>query len=196
MNKDRELTKENTLARIEGFKEQHVHLTTKLVEDYSFLVPQLSVLNYDTIGKDYGVINYDIPGELMESDAGKNIFAQLIPEVLDNISKEGKLPLCVGWSTEAWMRVSAVGATELPKNWKDLPKTEGLINYFESEYSSDLIAYDLVREGSRINESGDIIDNVVLTLNTAYGSVGGKSLEGRFCNLFTKYKETHKNANI
>lgn len=183
------LNKENTTERIKIFKEDHIYLVTKIVENFSYLVPQLSILLYDNIKDDYGVTNYDIPGELLDSDIGKNALVKLIPKILNEIHKVGQIPLSIGWSTEAWIRVS--DGIELPKNWKDLPKTEGIVNYFEDEGTTELITYTIIRDGSRINKTGNIIDNVRLELHKTSGK---GPLEGRLTNLFKSYLKGVENG--
>lgn len=183
--------KEEIDKRIDEFKEEHLHLVVKLMQNFAFLPPQLSVLVYNNTDSKFTVENYDVPPEYLESETGKNLFLHVMGLILGKLEDSKQTPICIAWSTEAWIRKSE-NTEGIPKNWKDLPKEEGVLNYFESEDNSFIVAYNTIREGSRVNEHGDIIDDIRLELNTEISE--NKSLtpiEGRFSNLFKKYRKTY-----
>lgn len=189
------ISKEKILEQIAIFKKQQVDFASALIKEFGGLEPAMTVLVYLEASEEFKIVNIQIPGELMETEVGKDIFAILAPKLLDSIDKAGKLPICMSWSTEAWLRKTPEGVTELPEDWKSLPKEEALITYFESEYEASIDCLTIKREGKRATPDGDLIDNIELSPNADFSPSSTddvKTLEGRFTHLFSSFKNNKK----
>ena len=134
-----------------------------------------------------GIIHIPIPGEYFESEDKKDEF---MDNVMPSISKQIKtkfLVQAVGWASEAWMRTA--DKKDNLSNYKKLPiKKEILIITLESEKHNDFITFEIIRKGKKVNEDGDLVDDVELLEMTDLNTSGEAKIGGRFSGLYDMIK--------
>lgn len=174
----------NYTEHIKEFKIANVQLMQYLLSKHGGLDPMIVVLVKES-NDEMNVVAVPVPGEFLDNDNTKDALAAAIPSLLTMLTKQGKEPVCFSFSSEAWLRKSPEGVTEVPDNWKDLPKTECMISTYESADESDMEVFEIIREGKMANENGDLIDAIVLR-PYSIGNDGEKpkSLKGRFHGAF------------
>jgi hypothetical protein len=174
--------------RMDRFKKEVIELAEIEIKQEEGLTPKLAILCLNTAkeGKIYGVMIMPIPGEIIASASGKDLLAQqVIPRVIQLCEDEGKIPIMVNLTTEAWWR--DVDIKEYEEKYKDKPFTdipisgEGISFFFETQWSGEVIRYDIHREAGKESEATITYKD---TQNTANGA------EGRFANLFRKKIDT------
>jgi hypothetical protein len=185
-------TKESADQQIQQFKASHTEYMSKIMVEQGYIDPVITVLVYNKGTEKFAIFYVMVPPDIMNSEAGKNAFSSVAPRILDAAAHNNMIPVCFSWSSEAWLRKTPEGVTELPENWKDLPKQEAMITYFESEEKSDLQVKMMYREGSRVNSEGKLIDNIRLEDNPKFDVPEGGVLTGRFADIFKKYKQMHQ----
>ncbi len=183
-------TKEEADNKIKEFKLKN---TKKISEDFidkGRMNIHITMLVYDTKEEDFADAIVKIPDEFLMSDSGKNMFAEIAPFVMGLAATNNKVPLCFSWASEAWIRVMKdENNGKVPENWKDHPKEEVLIVYYETEELSEMDCFDINRDGKKIDSEGDLIDSIELTENEKLKTKDGGKLQGRFTEIFKKYKD-------
>lgn len=122
----------------------------------------------------------------MKNDRSKDKFVDVvIPEVGAKL-KEMFNPKAVLWASEAWMREGGKDFNPEVTNYKDLPvKYEVLIiTVDKGEGTTQTLIYKMLRQGMKVNEDGDMIDQV--ELEPYKDSEDLTSGGGRFTGLFQK----------
>ena len=108
------------------------------------------------------IVHIPIPGDIMNSEKGKEYFIQVM---LPNIAKEIKekfTAIAVCWACEAWMRKSEEGITEVPDTWKELPKEEIVICTIESSEETNSYLYNIKRTNVlSVNFIGELVDQSI-----------------------------------
>ena len=169
---------------IKEFKIANVQMMQYLLSKQGGLDPMIVVLVKES-NDEMNVVAVPVPGEFLNDDKTKDVLASSIPTLLSMLAKEGKEPVCFSFSSEAWLRKTPEGVTEVPDNWKDLPKTECMISTYESADKSDMEVFEIIREGKMANENGDLIDAIVLRpYSIGENGEKPKSLKGRFHGAF------------
>lgn len=132
------------------------------------------------------IIHIQIPGEVLKSDRGKDLFFdKVLPGIASKI-REVITPHGVAWTSEAYMRTASKDE-EIPENWKDLPiQKEVLIVNMEFEHINETLLYEIVRDGQQVTEDGDLVDHIVLREMEDMKSP--EMVSGRFTGLYQKFK--------
>jgi hypothetical protein len=172
---------------IKEFKVANVQMMQYLLSKQGGLDPMIVVLVKEK-NDDMNIVAVPVPGELLKNDQTKDVLAASIPTLLSMLAKEGKEPVCFSFSSEAWLRKSPEGVTEVPDNWKDLPKIECMISSYESADASEMEVFEIIREGKMANENGDLIDAIVLRpYSISEDDEKPKSFKGRFFGAFQEF---------
>lgn len=177
----------NNAQHIKEFKVANVQLMQYLLSKHGGLDPMIVVLVKEE-NDEYNVVAVPVPSELLKDDNSKDALATSMPALLTMFAKQGKEPICFSFSSEAWLRKTPEGVTEIPDNWKDLPKMECLISSYESADESDMEVFEILREGKIANENGELIDAIVLRPhNVSPDGEKPKKMEGRFHGAFQEF---------
>lgn len=182
------MNKQRNLEEIEKFKEHHLKIITEMFIEYGSMNPIVTVLNYIESTNDYMSIGILVPGELMRSNEGKDIFAETVPNILKAIANKGCIPLCMSWSSEAWIRKASTKEKtkeDVLKEYDSLPKEEAIVTFFESADGCSIDCQLISRTGKTVNPDGDLVDQIELTRDEL--SDTSAEVEGRFANLFKTY---------
>ncbi len=189
---------------IDTFKKQQEEFSKSTIEEEGTLSPYLVILCKLREKKEgsgeFGTVYASIDPEFMKDSHSKDKLVQVvIPQVITEAEKQLGTPICLAWGVEAW-------AYKMPKDvakeqlregsWRDNPKTEVVVISIETEFSSEILMYDIIREGKTTNKEGDLIDKITLTPHESESPSNKPMMpdqEGRFANLFRKYKEPSKN---
>ena len=172
---------------IKKFKVANVQMMQYLLSKQGGLDPMIVVLVKES-NDEMNIIAVPVPGQMLQNDQTKDVLAASLPSLLNMLAKQGKEPVCFSFSSEAWLRKTPEGVTEMPKNWKDLPKTECMISSYESADSSDMEVFEIIREGKIANESGDLIDAIVLRpYSMSEDGEKPKAIKGRFFGAFEEF---------
>lgn len=142
--------KEEDEKEIDSFVPGITDFIQSIFEQSGGLEPMLWIL-VDT-GTKYTVMSWPVPEMGVASDETKEILAIGMIKLLAHLRNVGIRPVCTLFTTEAWIRkidVNTVADNKIPENWKDLPKTEGLMLNFETETKACTICFDIVQEGSK-----------------------------------------------
>lgn len=194
------ISKEEIQKEIQAFKERHIETVRQLLIKQGSYDPMISMLVYrDKLNPvKFGIVNFELPVELFNSESGKDALAEtVVPSLFDMLANNGLVPVCVSWSMEAYMRKAPADfiadTPDFLEKWQELPKEEVLVSYFESEDESEMDCRFIIREGKTINEAGDLIDTITLKDNE-YIRAGNEEtkIEGRFTDIFKKYRERKK----
>jgi hypothetical protein len=178
---------------IKEFKIANVQMMQYLLSKQGGLDPMIVVLVKES-NDEMNIVAVPVPGEFLHDDQTKDVLAGAIPSLLGMLAKQGKEPVCFSFSSEAWLRKTPEGVTEVPDNWKDLPKTECMISSYESANASEMEVFEIIREGKMANENGDLIDAIVLRPHSI--EVDGekpKALKGRFFGAFQEFYKMRQN---
>jgi len=178
---------------IKEFKVANVQLMQYLLSKHGGLDPMIVVLVKES-NEEMNVVAVPVPGEFLENDESKDVLATAIPSLLAMLAKQGKEPVCFSFSSEAWLRKTPEGVTEVPDDWKDLPKIECMISTYESADESDMEVFEIIREGKMANENGDLIDAIVLRpYSIGENGEKPKALKGRFQGAFQEMYKMKEN---
>jgi len=134
------------------------------------------------------IIHIPIPAEYFNSEDKKDEFME---DVMPEISKKIKskfVAQAVCWASEAWMRVASSKHKLL--NYKKIPvKKEVLIVTLESEAHNDCILFEIIRKGKKVNEDGDMVDDVdLIEMEDLSTTMPNGKLSGRFSGLYDMVK--------
>lgn len=183
MDKEKKTYEEALVA----FKADQVDISTKFLVQDGGVQPMISVLCYDKKLDDYGTVMAPIFGDFDVNDRDI-IIDHVIPEVFAKIKEEDLIPKCFSFSSEAWLRTGKKGDTDpTSESIKSLPKEEVLIVMYETLEDSDLQVFIIERNGSAINEKGEVVDNIKLAPHSINDSKNKSALGGRFVGILKKY---------
>ena len=176
-----------TTEQFEDMKEMYLNNIKRFINETGGLFPHVTIFATKVEAPDeIGIIHIPIPGKLMDSDAGKEKFVEtIIPEIGKNL-KDMFVPKAVLWASEAWMRAAPRDFNFGVDNYKDLPvKDEVLIITIDKgEGKTTTLIYKMNRTGMKVNEEGNMIDQVELEVYKENEQL--TSGDGRFTGLFKK----------
>lgn len=183
----------NYAEHVKEFKIANVQMMQYLLSKQGGLDPMIVVLVKES-NDEMNIVAVPVPGEFLHDDQTKDVLAGAIPSLLAMLAKQGKEPVCFSFSSEAWLRKTPEGVTEVPDNWKDLPKTECMISTYESADESDMEVFEIIREGKMANKNGDLIDAIVLRpYSIGENGEKPKALKGRFHGAFQEMYKMRQN---
>lgn len=156
---------------IEGFEEHIINFSSSYLMDKGEFPAMIFILvkHEDGVGLVISPVNH-----LMDSNENKDIIPKIMPEVLSKLEKDNKTPIAFCLCSETWIR-RGKGTNASIEEIKKLPKREALTMFVETEFSSKIIIFDIIRD-----ENGKII-KVPENHRSKDGNV-----QGRFANLFRK----------
>ena len=73
------------------------------------------------------------------------------------------------------------------ENWKELPKKEVVFISIETDDNTEVVMYDIIREGIKVDKEGDMVENVKLKFISQ--ETTPDSFAGRFSGLLKKFKK-------
>lgn len=190
-------------TNIEDFIARSQQRLIDTIEKIGGLPPMYSVLAVEIIdGKEkYNDCLIPVPNNVLKNDETKDQMIEMIPFIIAQVMDTKMTPVCISWSSEAWIRKAPIlkeGENIENTDWKLLPKTEAAIMFVETETRSEIIVFDMIRSGSKITPEGDMIDDITLTLNdelNSFNKENKQSVEGRFQNIFKDVAEAVKKNN-
>lgn len=143
----------------------------------------------------------DEKGEVMiapclEGDKiSKENFIENFLSALAQLERNNKKIIGTACFYEMWLRSVSQKDFDFKKdNWKDLPKTEGLLISFENqdESQNSFEVYDIIRSETLVaTPSGDLINDIEISPNSLVKTqvTDITQVDGILSNLMKKYKE-------
>lgn len=133
------------------------------------------------------IIHIELPEEIIQSDKKKTIFIEeMIPKISKKLNQEFK-PYAVGWASEAWLRIPGDDFDADKDDYKKLPiKKEVVILTIDNGDKEEAIIYELLREGTQVNQFGDLTP--IVKLKEIPHMQQPTSIGGTFSGLFKKFK--------
>lgn len=169
-------------------KESYIEFINNLIKDFGGMSPSITVLGTNKKDQMPAVLHIPIPGFLMDTENNKDQFIEeVVPKMADKIKEDFDI-LAVAWASEAWLRKvdRKDGSTEVPDDWKSLPKKEVLVIMIESENKNDSILMEIVRKGQQINSEGQLTDDIDLVPMPDFNEAP-EQVEGRFTGLYKRF---------
>lgn len=181
-----------TEEEIEEFKSAQLGLITNMLHTTGQLPPVGAVLLHDKISDKLEVGFIPVPSKFLETAESKDYLAdQMFPSIFKSMEHgDFKEIMLFCWSTEIWVRETP--KPEVPMDWTDLPKKEGLMMHLETRNHCEVIVKMIEREGNVVNKDGELIDKIELTDHPGFkGMMDGKTgaVEGRFSRVLRNYLE-------
>lgn len=169
------------------FKQDQYDVATKILIREGGVMPIISILCLDK-DNEYGTVIAPIIGDMsaLEKDV---LVDQIVPEVFSKIKSEGMKPVCFSFTSEAWLRTGPSDMEQSSEAISKLPKEEALIITFETLSDTDLKVFSIKRDGSSVNENGEVVDNIKLEPHSLNDSKNGNIVGGRFSGILKKYTE-------
>lgn len=151
-----------TEKEIQEFKDAQLQLITKVITEKGQLPAIGAALLHDKISDKLEIGFIPVPGQFLETPDAKNYLANnMFPSVFKSMEHGGfKEIVMFSFSTEIWVRESK--KPEVPENWKELPKKEGVMLHVETKDNCEIIVKIIEREGNVVNEDGELIDKITL----------------------------------
>lgn len=178
----------------EELKEEYITHITNMIKDMGGIQPHITIFadQLDTSEEDKpAIIHMFIPGEYIDTDKGKDEFVnKMLPEVAKKVKQDFK-PQAIGWASEAWMRTAEKGSNfDIDKDdYKQLPiKDEVVFITVEDAEHQEIVVYKIKREGSQVNQFGDLVDKIELEPMENLTKTAD-SVAGRFSGLFKHFKD-------
>jgi hypothetical protein len=174
-----------TEEKYQEIKTRHVDHVKNYMTDMGGIFPHLTVYGKSKRQEEDAIIHIPIPDELMKSEELKDKFVDtILPKIAEKIRIDFD-PYGVAWTSEAWVRTA--GKEEgVPDNWKTIPiDGEILMVNMDFENKSEMLVYDIKRNGKQVTEDGDIVDHVELIEKDMKEASGWG---GRFTGLLKKFK--------
>ena len=176
-------------SKLETVIDNYLESVCSDIKEMGGLNPQISFIadHIDPDEDTYAIVHVPIPPELMKTDESKEfLLSNVLPKIIEK-AQEKFVIMGVCFSSEAWVR-KTVDKSNLPDNWKDLPIEKEIVIITVQTQKLDLTKiYDIDRTGKVINEEGDLIDDITLTLNTDMSNDDKSSSGGVFSNLYHRY---------
>lgn len=180
-----------TKEKLEEIKQRYISHIKEYVTGAGSLFPHISILGTHKDDEDKSaIIHIPIPSKFMEADGKKDEFLEdILPEIAKKVREDFNIG-GVAWAAEAWMRIVSKdeyipGVTD----YKTLPiKKEVIILTFESPDNNQAIIYELKRLGKKVNEEGELIDQVELYEKPELSSTteSPATVGGRFTGLYKR----------
>ena len=169
-------------------RKDYIKNIKRYMQEAGGLFPHVTIfaINTDSVEEDkHALIHIPIPNSYIECDDDKDLLVdEILPYLYEKVTKSFK-PYGLAWASEAWMRVA--NSEEQFSNYKDIPiKKEVLMVCIETDFKSETLIYDILRNGSQVNSQGELTDNLVLKASKEIKKTGNAS--GRFVGLYKKLK--------
>lgn len=160
--------------------------------DSGGLVPAVSILGEDIEDDKPSIAFIPVPDDVLKDEEYKIVFInRLLPEIYEKVKKHS-IPKMVIWASEAWMRFADKDIDIKDQDWKQLPiKKEVLIITKATETTEDVIMFEIIRDGQRVNEEGRLIDGITLKELPDLKDMTG--FGGTFSGLYKKLKSKEEN---
>lgn len=161
--------------------------------DKGELPPIGAAMLYDKVSETFEVGFIPVPNQFLQSAETKDYLAdKLFPSIFKSMEHgDFKEIVMFSWSTEIWIRQAT--KPQVPENWKDLPKVEGVMIHLETKDNCEVIVKLVEREGNVVNEDGELIDKITLVDHPGFsGTMDGNtgSVEGRFSRVLRNYLDS------
>ena len=176
-----------TMEKFEQLKADYLEMIVQGTMDAGGLPPHFTIFatNKDE-EKAQAIIHVPIPDSLLTEDGKESFVTSMLPQISKKV-KEKFTVFAVAWASEAWMRTGEKGKP-VDDNWKDLPiKKEVVIVHIESIIKKECSIYEMVRSGHKVDEDGNMIDNISLTLLPDMDAMSQAT--GRFTDLLKSFLE-------
>lgn len=177
-----------TDKEFEDIKNGYLKNVKQYLQKAGGLFPHISIFADHKEEEDkekHAIIHVPIPDSLMNSEKGKDTFVdKILPDVMSTVKEKFNVK-GIAWASEAWMRHLEKGMTEIPTDWKSLPKKEVLIVTIETANKNEVCIYEMKRDGLTVNDDGDMIDTIELI--PIEGAKAPDDSQGRFTGLYRKY---------
>jgi hypothetical protein len=185
----------NKIMTFEEFKENIVNMSKDLIVEQGGLGPTLMafLISIDNTVDEKELAVIPFPSEMMNSDEQKGEFIKkCFPALRKVFDEKNKKVIYLCFCCEAWVRKA--NKNTIPKDWKDLPKSEALVLSFEHAEGGEMESYTIIKDGMMVDKNGDLRDVITLERDEdGCGKTkrGDNTVEtsGKFGNLFVKYFE-------
>ena len=176
-----------TEEQFEDMKEMYLNNIKRFINETGGLFPHVTIFATKVETPDeISIIHVPIPEELMKNDRAKDKFVDVVIPELGSKLKDMFTPKAVLWASEAWMRDADKDFDPAVTDYKKLPiKCEVLIITIDKgEGTTTTLIYKMNRTGMKVNEEGNMIDQVELEVYKENEQL--TSGDGRFTGLFKK----------
>lgn len=179
-----------TPEKFEELKKDYIDHIKNVVNVTGGMFPHISVIADDKDDQ-ASLIHIPIPDQIMENDEDKDRFIdEILPEIAEKLHKDEFRPYAVTWAAECWMRTFSKEQKKevLYNGWKSLPKKEIVFVSIETADNTEVITYDIIRKGMKVDKQGDMIEDVSLE-EIKQDELPTSDMGGRFSKLFNKFKK-------
>lgn len=176
-----------TMEKFDQLKADYLEMIVQGTKDAGGLPPHFTIFatNKDE-EKTQAIIHVPIPDSLLTEQGKESFVTSMLPQISKKV-KEKFTVFAVAWASEAWLRTADKDA-KIDDNWKDLPiKKEVIIVHIESIIKKECNIYEMIRNGHKVDEDGNLIDNISLTLLPDMDAMAHAS--GRFTDLLKSFLE-------
>lgn len=180
-----------TTEKLQEIKQRYISHIKEYVIGAGSLFPHISILGtHKNDQEKTAIIHIPIPSKFMEADGKKDEFLEdVLPEIAKKVRESFNIG-AVAWAAEAWMRtVSKEEYVPGLTDYKKLPiKKEVIILTFESANDNQALIFELKRLGKKVNEDGELIDQVELYEQPELSSSSESAITvgGRFTGLYKR----------
>lgn len=140
--------------------------------------------------KQPGIVQVFVDNEYMESIEAKEKFAtERVPQIAEEIKKTFIIESAV-WTSEAWLRSTSNDELEsVDNNWQKLPiKMEVLfMSFHNSDLTVNIKVYQIIRNGKKVTDGGDLIDNIELKELSELNSNKNNDTDGRINDILSQF---------
>lgn len=169
-------------------KKAYLDIITRMMTDTGGMSPHIAVFGVhtdDSLEITEGIIHIEIPNEFMNSNTGKSLFMdQMIPQIASKVRKL-IIPHGIAWTSEAYLRTGSEDYKQ--ENWKDIPiEKEVLLVNMEFDHITEILMYEIIRDGHQVTETGNLVDHIELREMT--GIKSPEMVSGRLAGLYEKFK--------
>ena len=180
---------EFTLEKFAEMKKNYLEMIVQGTKEAGGLPPHLTLFgSHIDDDEKQAIIHIPIQDELMQPEGKVKLFEKVIPMLAEKVKEKFNI-YALAWSSEAWIREGGPDRSSID-NWRDLPiKKEVIVVNFESTVKNEFIMYDLVRNGHKVSDEGDLIDNIELT---EVKHEGPGTSEGNLTGLLKKFQDYKK----
>ena len=198
------------LKEIENFKNYNNEIFKKQLAEDGFITPMMLVLlskknPEKETGMDYGIAVCHLPEEAFKDSNTKDMLAELVPDILSRIEKEGNKAVCTCLATEGYARELKV-PKEINLSYEEIKdlayseyvvKKEIMVIIYECDLGESTYMYYIHRNGKIANEKGELLDAITLELHPEclknnFIMIDEKnSASGRFNRLYYNYRKNN-----
>lgn len=152
---------ELTLEKFTKLKENYLEMVISGTKDAGGLPPHLTLFGYEKSDEEkQAIIHVPITDDLMTPEGKTKLFELFIPLLAERVVEKFKI-YALAWSSEAWVREA--NKDQKVENWQEIPiKKEVIIISFESTVKNECVIYEMKRDGHKVSDTGDFIDNIEL----------------------------------